>query len=120
MVKEINSKEDLQSEIASLKNKLTVLTNELEKKDFEYNALFESTNDALFLIDLETECYLKVNQQAVEIFGYTSQEELLLQPHPPHNLDFLSQVYHHYPGQRLFPWPSEKWSRPVRQLIFDL
>ncbi|NHJ48607.1 MAG: PAS domain S-box protein [Asgard group archaeon] len=35
-----------------------------------YDALFEKTNDAIFLIDKETEMFLFANQQAAEMFGF--------------------------------------------------
>src|SRR5207253_1428927 len=47
--------------------------NALRANEQQYRALFEQTNDAIFLISLKGE-YLSVNQRAAEMFGYTEDE----------------------------------------------
>lgn len=43
-----------------------------------YRSLFEGTTDAVFLIDIQTESYLDVNQRAADLLGYTVEELLRL------------------------------------------
>ncbi|MCU0497981.1 MAG: PAS domain S-box protein [Anaerolineae bacterium] len=43
-----------------------------------YRSLFEGTTEAVFLIDVQTESYLDVNQRAADLLGYTVEELLRL------------------------------------------
>ena len=72
--KELSNEDELRLEISSLERKLKILETKIKRKETEYTALFENTNDAYFLIDLKTELYIDVNQQALEMFGYTKEE----------------------------------------------
>lgn len=45
--------------------------------DIKFEALFERTQDAVFLLDLEGK-HLSVNQRACEMFGYTKEEMLTM------------------------------------------
>lgn len=53
------------------------LTLQLEQAVRRYHALFERTNDAVFIIDLEDK-HIKVNERAAEMLGYSVDELLRL------------------------------------------
>lgn len=78
-----------EDDIALLRIVGEILVNALERKHNEealhkseqiYRALFERTNDAVFLISLEGR-HLAVNQRASELLGYTVEELLQLTVH---------------------------------------
>ncbi|MCS7056272.1 MAG: PAS domain S-box protein [Thermoflexales bacterium] len=78
-----------EDDIALLRIVGEILVNALERKRNEealhkseqiYRALFERTNDAVFLISLEGR-HLAVNQRASELLGYTIEELLQLTVH---------------------------------------
>lgn len=60
---------DIDDEIARLEKRII----ELEEIEKLYNALFDRTNDAVFLINMDG-THRKVNQRALEMLGYTRQE----------------------------------------------
>ena len=53
------------------------LRKELEQVNQRYHALFEKTNDAVFLIGMDG-YHFKVNQRAAEMLGYSVEELLKL------------------------------------------
>lgn len=65
-----------------------------------YRKIFEHNNDAVMIVDLETEAFLDVNPAACEMLGYSREELLGLHPEDIHPNDvdrvreeFISQVY---------------------------
>lgn len=66
-----------QAEIAERKQVVAAL----RKNELRYRALFEHTNDAVFIIGLDGR-YISANQQATAMLGYTLEE--LLACHPDH------------------------------------
>jgi len=69
-IKKIDDSEvnkDLHIELEKTKNKL-------EAYQSRFNNLFEKTNDAIILIDLETQKYIMANQKAAELFGFKLEE----------------------------------------------
>ncbi len=80
------TKDWAEDDIALLRIVGEILINSLERKRSEealrkseqvYRALFERTNDAVFIISLEGR-HLAVNQRASELLGYTTEEMLAL------------------------------------------
>ncbi len=61
--------EDLQREI----DERETLEQAAEQNEFRYQALFEHTSDAVFILDLAG-THLMVNQQAADLLGYTIEE----------------------------------------------
>jgi len=64
-----------------------------------YRKIFEHNNDAVMIVDLETEAFLDVNPAACEMLGYAREELLSMHPEDIHPNDiervraeFLSQV----------------------------
>jgi len=65
-----------------------------------YRKIFEYNNDAVMVVDLETESFLDVNPAACNLLGYSREELLSLHPEDIHPNDvervreeFMSQVY---------------------------
>ncbi|WP_255152792.1 two-component system sensor histidine kinase NtrB [Halorarius halobius] len=65
-----------------------------------YRKIFEYNNDAVMVVDLETESFLDVNPAACELLGYSHEELLSLHPEDIHPNDvervreeFISQIY---------------------------
>jgi len=65
-----------------------------------YRKIFEHTNDAVMIVDLETEEFIDVNPAACELLGYSREELLSMHPEDIHPDDvervreeFISQVY---------------------------
>ncbi len=64
-----------------------------------YRKIFEYNNDAVMIVDLETESFVDVNPAACELLGYSSEELLSMDPEAIHPDDiervreeFISQV----------------------------
>lgn len=53
-----------------VQKELELTKRELEAIRSRFNSLFERTNDAIILLDLETQRYLMANQKAAELFGF--------------------------------------------------
>ena len=53
---------------------------ELEAIEERYRALLEDGNAAVFVTDLESNTYVEVNREAVELLGYSEQELLHMGP----------------------------------------
>jgi len=65
-----------------------------------YRKIFEYNNDAVMVVDLETESFLDVNPAACNLLGYSREELLSMHPEDIHPNDvervreeFISQVY---------------------------
>ncbi len=58
----------------NLYNELEETKKKLEAFQSRFNSLFERTNDAIILIDLETLKYVMANQKATELFGFNLEE----------------------------------------------
>ena len=67
-----------------------VFAYQAHRSNSRFRSIFNSTNDALFIHDLETGAVLDVNQRATEMYGYTRDEiralpfESLCSGVPPH------------------------------------
>jgi PAS domain S-box-containing protein len=60
-------KKDFQEELETIKKELEALRS-------RFNSLFEKTNDAIILMDLETKKYQLANQKAAELFGFKLED----------------------------------------------
>ena len=60
-------RKDFQKELETVKK-------ELEALNSRFNSLFEKTNDAIILMDLETQNYLMANQKAAELYGFKIED----------------------------------------------
>ena len=65
-----------------------------------YRQIFEYNNDAVMVVDLQTESFLDVNPAACDLLGYSRKELLAMHPEDIHPNDvervrkeFISQVY---------------------------
>lgn len=67
--------EQAQAEIAERQQ----VTTALRQNELRYRALFENTNDAIFIISLEGK-YLAANQRASDMLGYSLEELLVRDP----------------------------------------
>ncbi len=64
-----------------LKNSNTVLeNNEINETDAEYRRIFESVNDAVAIIDIQTGVIVAINPIAHKMYGYTQEEWPYLKP----------------------------------------
>jgi len=52
----------------------------LRERELRYRALFEHSNDAVFIISPDEKSYLEVNQQAADMLGYEIEEILNISP----------------------------------------
>ncbi|MHA1122021.1 MAG: PAS domain-containing protein, partial [Candidatus Heimdallarchaeota archaeon] len=53
---------------------LELTKRELEAIQSRFNSLFESTNDAIILMDFETLRYIMANEKAAELYGFKLDE----------------------------------------------
>ena len=65
-------------ETESRLNALRTLEEGLRKSEQRFRAIFDHSNDAIFLVDVEHDSILDVNRQACEMLGYTRAELLSL------------------------------------------
>ncbi len=63
-----------------LEEKVLQRTNELLESEMRFEEIFNSTSEAIFIDDAETGQMIDSNQRAVEMYGYSSKEELINQP----------------------------------------
>jgi len=56
------------------------LSNELERTEERYRAVFEAVNDAMLIIDTDRDQILDCNPRAAEVLGYSESELLSLSP----------------------------------------
>ncbi len=68
--------EKLQAEVTDRKQKEAAL----RKKEEQYRLLFNSSNDAIFVSDLESGNFIEVNEIACQRLGYSKEELLKLSP----------------------------------------
>ncbi|BAZ05088.1 PAS domain S-box protein [Calothrix sp. NIES-3974] len=63
------------------KNSNTVLEkNETNETDAEYRRIFESVNDAMAIIDIQTGVIVAINPIATKMYGYSQEEWPYLKP----------------------------------------
>jgi len=84
----------------------------LRQSEADYKAVFDSVNDALLIVDLQSGRILDVNRKMCEMFGYTPEEALLINlgslssGEPPYTpCEALNRVKTAGEGQpQLFEW----------------
>jgi PAS domain S-box-containing protein len=98
-------------ELESLRSSLESMVNLLALREARFRSIFESANDAIFIVDVESGVPLDVNARVFDIFGYT-REEAVLDPTvlsagtPPYTqADFIAQIRSLQPGdRRIMEW----------------
>src|ERR1041385_766778 len=88
------------------------MVNLLELREERFRSIFESANDAIFILDHESAAILDVNARLYDLFGYTPEElddldlGVLSAGTPPYAFgDALAQIRALMPGdQRLIEW----------------
>ncbi|MEA5569516.1 protein kinase domain-containing protein [Calothrix sp. UHCC 0171] len=73
---------------------LTRYLAQLAQQEEQYRGIFENTIDGLTVCDLETGQFIAVNQATIQMYGYTNEEWLNLQPK-----DFIHPDYLHCFGE---------------------
>jgi PAS domain S-box-containing protein len=63
-----------------LEEKVELRTKQLIDTELQFKEIFNSTSEAIFIDDAETGQMIDSNQRAVEMYGYSSKEELINQP----------------------------------------
>lgn len=58
----------------SVKLKNSVPDKNINESEAKFRVLFENANDAIVLIDFESNYFFKVNQKAIKLFGYSAAE----------------------------------------------
>jgi PAS domain S-box-containing protein len=99
-------------ELESLRTSIQSMVAQLEFREQRFRSIFESANDAIFILDHETGAILDVNARMCEMFGYTREEVASLDlgalssGAPPFTQDdALARVRALKPGgRRIFEW----------------
>jgi PAS domain S-box-containing protein len=100
------------AELESLRSSIESMVQLLALREARFRSIFESVNDAIFIIDSENGKVLDVNARVVEMFGYTPEEVraldmgVLSSGAPPYTLqDAEARIGGLRPGDRqLFEW----------------
>ena len=100
------------AELESLGSSIESMVNLLELREERFRSIFESANDAIFILDHESAAILDVNARLYDLFGYTPEElddldlGVLSAGTPPYAFgDALAQIRALMPGdQRLIEW----------------
>ena len=70
---------------------------QLREKEAQYRSIFEATNDAMLIIDLEEGCIIEVNPAACQVYGYPYEEFIDLSPtafiHPDSRYGFAQFIH---------------------------
>lgn len=78
----------------------------LQQKEAQYRSIFETLNDGILITDLETGQTVEANPAAHEIYGYTSEEFMQLEPsefvHPDYLESFSNFLTTIQTGERFF------------------
>jgi len=104
----------------SLKRAVTRKTRELQEGEQRYREIFNSTSEAILLLNIDTGALIDSNDTSLKIFGYGSKEELLAAnigglsaDIPPFTLKegrkFLRQCIRD--GAQVFEWLAKKQSK---------
>ena len=68
----------------------------LREKEAQYRGIFEATNDAMLIVDLEEGCIVEVNPAACQVYGYPYKEFIGLSPtafiHPDSRYSFAQFI----------------------------
>jgi len=62
------------AELESLRSSIETMVGLLELREERFRSIFESVNDAIFILDAGTGAILDVNARMCEMFGYTREE----------------------------------------------
>ena len=73
LLEELKTERQKSQELLVFKEKSTTLEKQLEEQKTTFQALFERTNDAIFLIGLDNK-FFKVNKRAGELLGLPVEE----------------------------------------------
>jgi PAS domain S-box-containing protein len=90
--------------------------NILDRTTLNYQAIFDGSNDAIFIYDAREERILGVNQKATEMFGYTKEELLQLdlaslnEGKAPYSMADAEDNFHRAEKdeESLFEWKARK------------
>ena len=95
------------AELESLRTSIESMVNLLELREERFRSIFESANDAIFILDHESGAILDVNARLYDLFGYTPEElddldlGVLSAGAPPYAFaDALAAVRNLRPGDR--------------------
>ena len=62
------------AELESLRSSIESMVNLLQLREERFRSIFESANDAIFILDRESGAILDVNARLYDLFGYTHEE----------------------------------------------
>ena len=100
------------AELESLRSSIESMVNLLELREERFRSIFESVNDAIFILERESGAILDVNPRMCEMFGYSRDEATRLDlgalsaGTPPYTLDDAAAIIRGLrPGDRqIFEW----------------
>ena len=100
------------AELESLRSSIESMVNLLALREERFRSIFESANDAIFILDRESGAILDVNARLYDLFGYTREEVdalnlgVLSSGVPPYSYDdAVAQVRGLEPGdRRILEW----------------
>ena len=100
------------AELESLRSSIESMVNLLALREARFRSIFESANDAIFILDSESGAILDVNARLYDLFGYSPDEVdsldlgVLSAGVPPYTFDnAVAQVRGLQPGhQRILEW----------------
>lgn len=104
------------AELESLRSSIESMVNLLELREERFRSIFESANDAIFILDSESGAILDVNARLYDLFGYTHEEVdslnlgVLSSGAPPYTYDdAVAQVRSLEPGdRRIMEWRARR------------
>jgi PAS domain S-box-containing protein len=99
-------------ELESLGSSIESMVNLLQLREERFRSIFESANDAIFILDHESGAILDVNARIYDAFGYTPEEvdaldlDMLSAGTPPYTASSaLARIRSMKPGaQQIFEW----------------
>ena len=100
------------AELQSLRSSIESMVNLLAQREERFRSIFESVNDAIFILCKDTGAILDVNSRMTEMFGYTREEAVALgvpavsSGRPPYTVEDASRIIRALqPGDRqIFEW----------------
>lgn len=100
------------AELESLRSSIESMVKLLRLREERFRSIFESANDAIFILDQESGAILDVNARLYDIFGYTPEEVdaldmgVLTAAEPPYTFDdAVARVRGLRPGdQQILEW----------------
>ena len=92
----LSSFHDMVEQVQQRMNQFRLMEQQLRGREEQYRSIFESTNDAVFIMDIEDGHIIEANPAACDIYGYSYEEFIGLPPsaviHPNQLSTFIEKA----------------------------